>query len=338
MSWKHRLGGWLRGQWYDAPAPHPLLLPLETLFRQAVAQRRRAYRDGLKPVASLPVPVIVVGNLSVGGTGKTPLVIWLAEFLTAQGFRPGIISRGYGGTKHRAPLAVNATTDPARCGDEPALIAQRTGCPVYVFPQRVAAARALLAAEACDVILSDDGLQHYALGRDIEIAVIDGARGFGNGHCLPAGPLREPPERLASVDFRVYSGAENEDGYAIFLAGDVAVNLHDPERRQALSDFAGSPVYALAGIGHPERFFDHLRRHGLKVEGRGFPDHHPYRPEDLRFADNQPLLMTEKDAVKCRAFAGPTHWYLPVTAQLSARFGHDLLTLLKAKCDERKTA
>lgn len=331
---------WLQAQWYEQTAPNPLLLPLESLYRKAVAYRRRAYGEGRKKTERLPVPVIVVGNLTVGGTGKTPLVIWLARFLSRHGFRPGVVSRGYGGSVGRVPLAVMAGTDPRKAGDEPVLIARRTGCPVFVFPKRAAAGKALLAATDCDLVIADDGLQHYALERDVEIAVVDGTRGLGNGHCLPAGPLREPPERLRSVDFRVYNGeAPADGGYSMVLEGTEAVSLSDENQRRPLGDFAGEPLAALAGIGNPERFFEHLRRHGLEFEARGFPDHHAYRKEDLEFAGDAALLMTEKDAVKCRRLARPGHWYVPVEARLPAGFGAELLAfIISVKRDAQKAA
>lgn len=333
-TWLNR---WLQGEWYGKASPNPLLLPLEALYREAVARRRRDYLEGRKKTERLPVPVIVVGNLSVGGTGKTPLVLWLAQFLKARGFKPGVVSRGYGGAGGRTPLAVTGGSDPSLAGDEPVLIARRAGCPVFVFPRRAEAGRALLAATDCDLVIADDGLQHYALARDIEIAVVDGARGFGNGHSLPAGPLREPPERLRSVDLVVYNGEAPGGAYAMTLDGAEAVNLRDGSRRP-LSAFAGRSLYALAGIGNPGRFFRHLRSHGLTFEGREFPDHHLYREEDLRFAGAAPLLMTEKDAVKCRGFAGPEHWAVPVEARLPAEFGERLLALLKVKRDAQETA
>ncbi|MGZ8243219.1 tetraacyldisaccharide 4'-kinase [Methylomagnum sp.] len=331
MALKNRFEQWLQAQWYGQAAPNPGLRPLEGLYRRAVEVRRQAYRDGRKKTEKLPVPTLVVGNLTVGGTGKTPLTIWLAGFLKQQGWRPGIVSRGYGGATQPEPLAVTAATDPRHAGDEPVLIARRTGCPVYVFPARAQAARALLAATDCDLIIADDGLQHYALARDIEIAVIDAARGFGNGRCLPAGPLREPPERLGSVDLVVYSGEAAAGGYGMALEGGHAVSLRDEMLRRPLADFAGQPCHALAGIGNPERFFAHLRRHGLACEGRALPDHHAYSKEDLEFAGAAPLFMTEKDAVKCRTFAGPAHWQVPVEARLPEEFGGAVLGLLAAR-------
>lgn len=321
---------WLETRWYRPAEPPAWLLPLESLFRRGVEYRRRQYREGRRGVEHLPVPVIVVGNLSVGGTGKTPLVIWLSDFLGRQGYRPGIVSRGYGGAADGGPYAVGPASDPALVGDEPVLIARRTQRPVMVCPRRVAAGRALLAAGDCDLIIADDGLQHLALGRDIEIAVVDAARGLGNGHCLPAGPLREPPERLTAVDLVVYNGIAPPGGYTMELRGDVAVNLRDGTRRP-LAAFAGAPVCALAGIGNPERFFSRLRAEGLAIGSRDFPDHHRFSAADLAFAGDAPLLMTEKDSVKCAAFAGPNHWCVPVTAGLPVAFGERLMLLLQEK-------
>lgn len=338
MSVQRYASAWLQSQWYGPRDPGPLLRSLERIFRKAVILRQAAYLGGKKPVERLPVPVIVVGNLTVGGTGKTPLTLWLADFLKDHGYRPGIVSRGYGGRRQRRPLIVGPETTPEDAGDEPVLMARRAGCPVCVFPQRAEAARALLAGTDCNLILADDGLQHYALGRDIEIAVIDGARGFGNGHCLPAGPLREPPGRLARVDLVVHSGTGPAGSLVMTLPGDIAVNLLDPGQRRPLASFAGRKVHAIAGIGHPQRFFEHLREHGVTLEARAFPDHHAYRRDDLTFAGTAPLLMTEKDAVKCRDFAAPNLWYVPVAARLPAGFGEQLLTQLRIKAHGQETA
>ena len=337
-SLKAAAAAWLESRWYGPREPGALLTGLERVFLQAVAARQTAYRSGRKAVERLPVPVIVVGNLSVGGTGKTPLTLWIAELLVTHGYRPGIISRGYGGIKLSRPLMVDADTAPEEAGDEPALIARRSGCPVCIFPRRAEAGRTLLANTDCDILIADDGLQHYALDRDFEIAVVDGLRLFGNGHCLPAGPLREPPARLETVDWVIYSGTGPADSIVMTLAGDTAINLADPSQIHPLARFAGEAVFALAGIGNPQRFFDDLCRQGLAVDGRAFPDHHPYRPEDLAFAGASPLLMTEKDAVKCQRFASPNHWYVPVQARLPAAFGEQLLTQLKTKPHGQKTA
>ncbi|MBS1211731.1 MAG: Tetraacyldisaccharide 4-kinase [Proteobacteria bacterium] len=334
-----KLSAWVQGQWYDRSTPNVLLRPLSAIYSGVVAVRRRAYASGLKPVTRLPVPVIVVGNLTVGGTGKTPLVIAVTEMLVRAGYRPGIVSRGYGGRRLAEPMAVGVDSDPREAGDEPLLVARHTGRPVMVFPARVEAARRLLETTDCDVIVADDGLQHYALGRDIEIAVVDGARRFGNGACLPAGPLREPIRRLSCVDMVVCQGGTPEPGeFAMRLEGDEAVNLQDESRRKPLAEFAAVSCRALAGIGNPGRFFAHLEAAGLKIEARAFPDHHPFTREDVWSGSNMPVLMTEKDAVKCRFFAEPQHWYVPVTARLPATFENELLTRLKAKRDGQKTA
>lgn len=335
---KKQLAGWFQREWYEKPRPNPFLIPLEALFRQVVTFRRWSYRNGLKRISRLPVPIIVVGNLTVGGTGKTPLVIWLARFLKENGFRPGIISRGYGASRGRRPVRVAEDSDVHAVGDEPLLIARRTGCPVFVFPQRAEAAKALLGRTDCDIILSDDGLQHYALYRDVEIAVVDGARQFGNGHCLPAGPLREPIERLSSVDLRIYSAEAPPGEYFMSLDGGVAVNLQEEQVKKPLRSFGGRAFYAIAGIGNPQRFFSHLRSFGLKFDSREFPDHHQYRVEDLGFAEGLPIVMTEKDAIKCRTFGASNLWYVPVEAMLPTEFGVNLLTILKAKCNGQKTA
>ena len=331
MSLNNALNQWIQNQWYQRTSPNPLLKPLEKLFHEGVLLRQEAYQFGRMPSERLPVPVIVVGNLTVGGSGKTPLVVWLAQFLKSRGYRPGIVSRGYGGHASRKPLAVDFNTSPTLAGDEPVLIARRTGCPVFVSPQRIEAGRALLAQTECNIIIADDGLQHYALARDIEIVVIDGKRGFGNGHMLPAGPLREPVERLESVDMVVYNGAAPEGGHGMRLQGDLAVNLCNMWKRRKLGSFAGKPLNAMAGIGDPQRFFDHLARHGLSFRQRSWPDHHDYKASDLGFATDGPLLMTEKDAVKCRDFAREDDWYVPVEAHLPATFGQELFNLIKTK-------
>jgi tetraacyldisaccharide 4'-kinase len=306
-------------------------MPLGFLFSDAVRFRKFLYRHGVLKTHTLPVPVIVVGNITVGGTGKTPLIIWLAGFLKESGFKPGIISRGYGGQAESWPQWVTADSDAKNVGDEALLIAKQTGCPMAVGPLRVDAANLLLRQADCTVILSDDGLQHYALNRAIEIAVIDGERRFGNGYCLPAGPLREPIERLQSVDFVIVNGEKSEENeFSMQLAGDTLVNLVTGEQK-SLREFIGVDCHALAGIGNPERFFKLLEAAGLTCITHGFPDHYPFQRDDIEFSDNKPVLMTEKDAVKCRAFAGKQHWYLPVKAVPEPVFSEQLLNLLKRK-------
>ncbi|MFZ5594487.1 MAG: tetraacyldisaccharide 4'-kinase [Pseudomonadota bacterium] len=321
--------------WYSNNPVSVLLLPLSWLFRLVATLRRAAYRAGLLKVTRLPVPVIVVGNISVGGAGKTPLVIWLAEFLKQRGYRPAIVSRGYGGQARAYPLLVTPDSDPLLAGDEAVLLARRCSCPMAVAPDRVAAARKVLEA-GCDIIISDDGLQHYRLGRDIEIAVIDGARRFGNGRCLPAGPLREPPGRLKRVDLVVVNGGPAETGrFEMRLRSGMVRNLVDEGIARDPAGFQGETVHAVAGIGHPARFFGHLKKLGLNVTGHPFPDHHPYTAQDLQFGDDAPIIMTEKDAVKCRKFADAQHWYLPVAAELSGGFGERLVQLLGRRIDFR---
>jgi tetraacyldisaccharide 4'-kinase len=259
----------------------------------------------------------VVGNLTAGGTGKTPLTLALVEALRARGRRPGVVSRGYGGDQ-RAPILLGDTPDPAQVGDEPCLI-RAGGVPVAVGRDRPAAARLLLDA-GCDVLIADDGLQHYRLARDVEICVIDGVRRFGNGHLLPAGPLREPLARLAAVDFRVCNGGAAATGeIPMQLAGGWARALADGHE-QDLRAFADHRVHAVAGIGHPQRFFDSLRAQGIAVIEHAFSDHHAFVPVDLRFGDDLPVLMTEKDAIKCHGFAQPHWWSVPVRAVLPDSF------------------
>ncbi len=328
---KKTLARWATDIWYKDPFIGVWLMPLGFLFSDAVRFRKFLYRHGVLKTHTLPVPVIVVGNITVGGTGKTPLIIWLAGFLKASGFKPGIISRGYGGQAESWPQRVTADSDAKHVGDEALLIAKQTGCPMAVGPLRVDAANLLLRQADCTVILSDDGLQHYALNRDIEIAVIDGERRFGNGYCLPAGPLREPIERLQSVDFVIVNGEKSEENeFSMQLVGDTLVNLITGEQK-SLQEFNGVDCHALAGIGNPERFFKLLEAAGLMCITHGFPDHYPFQRGDIEFSDNKPVLMTEKDAVKCRAFAGKQHWYLPVKAVPESVFSDQLLNLLKRK-------
>jgi len=317
--------------WYKDAFLGVWLMPLGFLFRDVIRFRRFLYRLGVLKSYTLPVPVIVVGNITVGGTGKTPLIIFLAEILKESGYRPGIISRGYGGKAESWPQWVSAESDPKLVGDEALLIAKQTGCPMVVGPLRVEAAKALLKQADCNVILSDDGLQHYALNRTIEIAVIDGERRFGNGYCLPAGPLREPIERLQSVDLVVLNGQEAEENqFTMQLVGNTLINLVTGEQK-SLDELKGVECHALAGIGNPERFFEVLASAGLIFKSQSFPDHYQFQNHDIQYSDNKPVLMTEKDAVKCSAFAGIKHWYLPVKAVPETGFTEQLLNLLKRK-------
>jgi tetraacyldisaccharide 4'-kinase len=324
---------WLEHHWQRITLVSALLYPLSLLFRAVVALRRAAYERAILKSERLPVPVLIVGNITVGGTGKTPLVLWLAQFLVEHGFRPGIVSRGYGSAA-RKPHAVSPEANPARVGDEPVLLARRSGCPVWVGADRSATARALLNAHpACNAIVSDDGLQHYRMHRDVEFAVIDGARRLGNGCMLPAGPLREPTSRLRSVDAVVINDAagplDNSKAFGMRLEGAEFRNLLNPDHVVGPEHFRDQRVHAVAGIGYPPRFFGHLRDLGIGFEAHAFPDHHAYTAQDLSFADAEAVLMTEKDAVKCAAFASEQHWALPVDAVPDAALGELVLRKLR---------
>ncbi len=309
-----------------------LLLPLSYLFRLIVALRLFLYKRGFIKTAHFPLPVIIVGNLTVGGTGKTSLVIWLARFLKSHHWRPGIVSRGVGGMAQTMPLWVDRHAGPDKVGDEAVLLARQSDCPVVICVNRVAAVKELLAKTDCNIILSDDGLQHYRLGRRIEIAVIDGDRQFGNGHLLPAGPLREVKQRLQQVNFVVQHGGKNEKKYfSMQLQGDSIVSLVCPQNKLPLAHFANTKVHAVAGIGNPQRFFSALRQQGLSIIEHVFPDHYLYQQKDFCFADSWPIVMTEKDKVKCEELADNRFWYLPVEAQVDKQFGNKLLTLLKGE-------
>jgi tetraacyldisaccharide 4'-kinase len=273
-----------------------------------------------------------VGNLTVGGTGKTPLVIWLCAQLRAWGFHPGVVARGYGGNSPEWPCAVSPQSDPREVGDEPVVIFTATGCPVSVGPDRVHAARALLRTGSVNVIVSDDGLQHYRLARDIEICVVDAARRFGNGRCLPAGPLREPVSRLATVDMTIFNGEPQANALHMQVHAANLRNLATGAQISLAELPRDQTVHAVAGIGNPARFFDLLRNEGLTIIEHPFPDHHVFDAADLDFGDMQaPVLMTAKDAVKCRAFAQPWHWALDVTAQPETAFVTRLHQLVKER-------
>jgi len=306
--------------WYDAEQPPLWLRALVPVYRALRMLHRAPYTLGWRKPQRLPVPVVVIGNITVGGTGKTPLVIALVEALRARGHSPGVISRGYGASEV-APHLLDTLADATKSGDEPVLIARATRAPVAVGRDRVAAGRLLLSAHACDVIIADDGLQHDALFRDVEICVIDGARRFGNGLQLPAGPLREPLARLDRVDFRVCNGgASRVDEVPMRLAGDMAVAMPSTDMRKPLCDFSGRRVHAVAGIGNPARFFTMLRAAGIEAIEHAFADHHVFHAADLDFGDDVPVFMTEKDAVKCTAFVRENFWSVPVRAELPVSF------------------
>lgn len=290
--------------------------PLAFAYGGVIRLRRWLYCRGWLRSERLPVPVVVIGNITAGGTGKTPLTLAVVDALRGQGFRPGVVSRGYGG-RQREPALLGEAPDPQQFGDEPCLL-RAEGTAVAVGRDRPAAARLLLEA-GCDVVVADDGLQHYRLARDVEICVIDGVRRFGNGKLLPAGPLREPLQRIHEVDLQVCNGADLPGAYTMQLSGGEVFSLLD-EHRQSLSTFAGERVHAVAAIGHPRRFFESLRQQGIEVIEHAFPDHHLFAAGDLAFGDALPVLMTDKDAVKCQLFAQPHWWRVPVRAILSDDF------------------
>jgi tetraacyldisaccharide 4'-kinase len=311
---------------------HPLrwaLWPATGLYRSIARLRREAYRRGWRKTVDVAVPVVVVGNVSVGGTGKTPFVIWLAGQLKQRGRRVGLVTRGYRGKSAEWPRAVTADSDPAEVGDEPVLLARRTGCAVVAGPDRVAAAQALLDGPPVDVLVADDGLQHYRLGRRFEIAVVDGVRGMGNGLCLPAGPLREPPSRLQEVDAIVVNGGTW--GHAgVFRSHAVVTRVYRLKDRveRSLESFRGTTVHAVAGIGNPQRFFDLLEDAGLDVVAHPLEDHADIGEEQLRFEERGPVLITEKDAVKCDRLEVPDVWCVVVDLEFDADHTARLMRLV----------
>lgn len=331
MKWSACLEKAILWLWYNRNIFAYLLLPLAIVFYLLSSLRKYLYQHDILKKTAISVPVIVVGNITVGGSGKTPLVIWLAHFLQQQGYRPGIISRGYGGKMVKIPCQVTAYSDPVAVGDEPVILAKRSGCPVAVAAKRSAAAQLLLATTDCNIIISDDGLQHYALSRQVEIVVIDGQRGLGNGLLLPAGPLRETVNRLKAIDLVVVNGkTAGPDHFAMQLVPQTFVNVCDASLQYTLIEFNGRRAHAVAGIGNPTRFFHQLTQLGLDIIEHPFPDHYQFTDKDLDFAkDGLPIIMTEKDAIKCQAFATADYWYLPVTPLLPTEFGMLLLTKLQ---------
>ena len=324
--------------WYQTPDPPLFLVLLSLVYRLVTKIRKLAYQRNLLHTSGVAVPVLVVGNLSVGGTGKTPLIIWLVAFLRKHGYHPGVISRGYGGqlSKTSTPALLPRNANPVLYGDEAVLIASRTACPVVIGKSRLSAARHLLSVSNCDIILSDDGLQHLALQRDIEILVVDGMRQFGNQHCLPAGPLREPLSRINTIDLLVCNGNHFPGAFRMDLVGQTLTNLLD-QQQQPVSFLRDKPLHVVTGIGNPQRFFQSLKLQGLDFDTRTFPDHHNYTAANLQFDDDSPILMTEKDAVKCYHLANRKIWMLPVEAQFDSTFSDALKHLLEEKHGRLKT-
>jgi len=308
--------------WYQGHPALSLLRPLECLYRRVVQRKRARFLAGESTGYRAPVPVLVVGNITVGGTGKTPLILWLIEHCRQRGLRVGVVSRGYGASPPALPWRVTAEQNASQAGDEPLQIVQRSGVPLMIDPDRGRAVAALLAQTPLDLILCDDGLQHYRLARDLELVLIDAARGLGNGRCLPAGPLREPVERLQSVDAVLFNGApaDRTEGFAFTLQATALVHLRSG-RRFAVDHFKpGQALHAVAGIGNPQRFFDTLQALHWQPLPHPFPDHATFSPQALSFEPALPLVMTEKDAVKCRDFAADDWWYLAVDAVPSPAF------------------
>lgn len=318
-----------------------VLLPLSWLFALVSLFRRWAYRLRLLKSHALSVPVIIVGNIHVGGSGKTPVVIWLVQQLRQQGYEPAVISRGYGGST-KLPTPVFANSKPELVGDEPVLIANRCDCPIWVGADRVHVGLELLKAHpSCNVIISDDGLQHYRLKRDMEIAVIDAETYLKNACLLPAGSLREPMRRLRTVDAVIKNGHENAEdehsqfitnAYQMQLIGKQFYNLVDPEIKATAVYFKRKSIKAMAGIGNPARFFEHLSQLGLSFSFSSFEDHHAFTAHDLAQLECDVLLMTEKDAVKCKPFAQSHHWVLPIEAKIDG----DLIQLIGQKLQQNK--
>lgn len=328
------MASWLQKQWDTYTLWHILLMPLSWLFSGLIFLRKSLYQIGWLKSYKLAVPVVVVGNINVGGTGKTPLVVWLAGQLQLAGYTPGVISRGYGGNTQQVQ-AVSTNSNPHEVGDEPVLIAKSTGCPVFVGSNRIEAGQELLQAHSeCNVIISDDGLQHYRLQRDVEIAVVDGAIGLGNEALLPAGPLREPKTRLSQVDAVVINGKlekslhiEGVTSVQMQLESGSFYNLLDNTKKCGPQAFANQQVLAIAGIGNPERFFQQLQHMGLYFQSKAYPDHYAFQLQDFESINADIVLMTEKDAVKCQAFAKPNFWVLPVNAVIES----DLMALVLNK-------
>ena len=319
---------WLNKLWYQYKLPALLLWPLSFLYCLLVRIRSWLYQQKLLKSEKLAVPVIVVGNLTVGGAGKTPLVLWLAAFLRESGYQPGIICSGYRGQGTEKPLNVNPESDPESAGDEAILLAKRSHCPVIACRDRVAAARDLIQKTSCNLVICDDGLQHYRLRRDIEILLIDADRGFGNGFCLPAGPLREPVKRLQSVDIVVSKGVSSLADWHMQYACHTVYALDDPQKSMALTEFRQQTIHAVAGIANPAGFFALLRAAGLNVLEEAFPDHHKFLPSELKFDDDLSVLMTEKDAVKCRLLDTANCWVVPLDIQMSDNFDKLVLSHL----------
>ena len=321
---------WIHRVWYEGERSGLILLPLSGIYWLILKLRALLYRLGVFRTFDALAPVIVVGNISAGGTGKTPTVIWLVNELRARGFRPGIVSRGYGGSKSGSSMRVDIDSDAADVGDEPVLLARRAGCPVAVDADRVRAT-AMLIDDGVNVIIADDGLQHLRLQRDFEICVIDGARGLGNRRLLPAGPLREPPARLDSVDQVLLNGASDiSNGLKFELQANDASRLNGSLARP-LQGFKNTTVHSVAGIGNPKRFFDLLRAQGIQVIEHSFPDHAVMTKADLTFGDDFNVFMTEKDAVKLGRNLSDKYWFVPVDLSMDPIMANEFIDRIESR-------
>jgi len=336
---------WIHRAWYGGHGWYRLLLPLSGIYWLLSVLRRSLYRAGVLRTRRAKVPVIVIGNITAGGTGKTPVTIWLARALAERGFSPGVVSRGYGGSKSGSSMRVDARSDPAVVGDEPVLIAMRTGRPVVVDADRARGA-AMLVQDGADLVIADDGLQHHALARDYEICVVDGARGLGNGALLPAGPLREPVSRIGDVDQVLINGRlrARQEAMPTGLQNAIEFRLAATEARRVngslgrpIERFAGTTVHAAAAIGNPGRFFDMLRGHGMQVIEHPFPDHAPIRQGMLDFGDNFDILMTEKDAVKFPHQVSDRLWYVPVDVEIDPVIAAPWLEQIESRMRNEQT-
>lgn len=330
---------WIHRAWYDGAPSGWLLLPLSGLYWIVLSARKFLHACGILKTYNAAVPVVVVGNITAGGTGKTPTVLWLVKELQSRGFKPGIVSRGYGGSKSNTSMRVESDTDAAVAGDEPVLLARRSGCPVVVDPDRVRAA-AMLVEDGVDVIVADDGLQHYRLARDYEICVIDGSRGLGNRRLLPSGPLRESAERLESVEQVLVNGELRGSEYELTTAEQNAISFElvaseacrlNGSLARPIERFAGTTVHAVAAIGNPRRFFDLLRSYDIQVIEHVFADHAALGPRDLEFGDEFNVFMTEKDAVKLGRHTKDKLWYVPVELTMEPVLAAPLIEQIESR-------
>lgn len=336
------LYAWIHRVWYEGAPAYRILLPFTGMYWLLIAVRRRLYGLGILGSHQTVAPVIVVGNITIGGTGKTPVTIWLTRELRKRGFAPGIVSRGYGGSKSPSSMRVDAASDPAVVGDEPVLLAMRTGCPVVVDSNRVRAA-AMLVEDGADLIIADDGLQHYRLARLYEICVIDGSRGLGNRLLLPAGPLRETLSRLGEVDQVLVNGPLRDSGDSLPVVEQNAIEFElvatevsrlNGSLTRPIDRFAGTTVHAVAAIGNPGRFFDLLRAHQIQVIEHAFPDHAKISRKDLEFGDEFDILMTEKDAVKLKSAKSDKLWQVPVELKIDPLLAGPLLEQIASRLDD----